>query len=107
MNKIFLVQTHDNGIFYDMKPEDIQIFDQIVFEDSIEMLVEIELDENTHQENIDDYKDKLNFYLNNVIREDYVEYFLPTQLRNMVLARETRVAVQEEVIERIKGRIRR
>lgn len=47
---------------------------------SIDDLVEIEMSESCHSSNIEDFENKLDFYLENVIQDSYINYFLKQEI---------------------------
>ena len=105
-DNIFLVVTEDNNIIYDIEEVNLQERDQVVYESDIESLVETELDDGIHLDEKEDYETELDFYLSNVIREDFVTHCIDTQLDTVTLTQEAKIIIQEEVITRIKDRLK-
>jgi hypothetical protein len=75
-----------------------EINEEIILE-----LVNTELDETCHFDYIEDYTSKLSFYLSNVSRDDYVNYYLPYFLEyyNIECSKEVYVELQAKIIELI------
>lgn len=66
-------------------------------------LVDIEIDEGSHDDYIENYNSKLDFYLSNVLKDSYITHFLPLHFDN--LNESELIAIQEKIIEEINNRI--
>ena len=99
---IFLVVTEDGNIIMDIELKDIQERDQVVYDSDINFLVEMEMDDGIHLDEKEDYETERDFYLSNVIQEDYTNYSIDTQLDTVRLTEEAKIIIQDEVIDRIK-----
>ena len=63
-------------------------------------LVKTELDETCHMSNPEDFESKLDFYLENVEQDSYIDYVLG-RYDNMFLKQESGIKIQNIVIEEI------
>lgn len=81
------------------------IIDEIQEEELVSKLVEIEMDENTHEEEKEDYDTEEEFYTNNARREDYYYWIETVTKKEMDLKTVSRI--QEKVIDNISTRVKK
>lgn len=79
--------------------------DVLVFQSEINDLVETEMDEACHDDNIEDYSTPEEFYLSSAVRDDYVDYVID-RMDDTRISQSLALEVQEMVIEEIKNRCR-
>lgn len=103
-NIIFLLETEDKNIILNVGDMHIQPTDQLVYDEDIETLVEMEMNESRHLDYIEDYENELEFYLSNTAEDSYTEY-LKDILDTVTLTKEARIIIRDEVVDRIKERV--
>ena len=100
MNKIFLIQTEEGNIVNNITDFEVLKSDIIITENEITELVDIELDQNCHNDYLKDYENKLEFYLCNVVVSSYPD-FIQGKFDDRELNQKALEAIQEEVVEKI------
>lgn len=105
MKKIVLVMLENGEMLYET-PKNFEAWDRdvLIYEEEIEHLINIEMDDCSHADYVEDYDNKEEFYLSNASRESYIEY-IRSILDDKTINEELAYAIQELVVEGIKNKV--